>query len=676
MISKLQLAIKAIKELGPSQVSLYAAYRLGLRTGYLHWKTNRIRKHALQDPKMYPLRTVFQLPDPDLINNTIGESGLKGLLLEADEIVSGKVRLFGGQPINLSLSPISELEHWTKIEENEFQIASDSPRDVLDPKFIWEPARFDWAYTLGRAFFISQDEKYARSFWQYFKEFNELNPPDLGANWVSAQEVSLRLIALTFAHTIFKQSIESTPQREELLARSLVEHAIRIPATLSYARAQNNNHLLSEAAGLFTAGTALPDHPDAPQWREQGWHWFNEGMRSQISEDGAYIQHSTNYHRLMLQLALWVNLISDHQELSFPEKTKNRIRMAVRWLIELCDHENGSVPNLGPNDGAYILPLTNSSFNDYRPVLGAASVIFLGEKIFPKGEWDEMLVWFNPTQQRYTGQESPPVVKPSPNDLHSPHILRSPSGESWAYLRVANFKSRPGHADQMHLDLWWRGINLALDPGTYRYTAEPPWDNSLRHTNVHNTITINHQDQMTDAGRFLYLDWSQGSIIEGNRNPDGSWSSLTAQHNGYNRFGLIHRRQVTPQEDERWIVLDQIQHADAAQKRNTAPATVLLHWLLPDWSWSVQNDQIILNSPMGEIALSIHTDQRQNNDPLYIIRAGELVHGSGAASNQKGWHSPSYNQKIPALSINYEIEVNIPFSVTTTWQLPELTASR
>jgi hypothetical protein len=51
-------------------------------------------------------------------------------------------------------------------------------------------------------------------------------------------------------------------------------------------------------------------------------------------------------------------------------------------------------------------------------------------------------------------------------------------------------------------------------PGTFRYTAPAPWDNSLARTLVHNTIELNHQDQMKRAGRFLWLDWAQAEDVE------------------------------------------------------------------------------------------------------------------------------------------------------------------
>ena len=130
---------------------------------------------------------------------------------------------------------------------------------------------------------------------------------------------------------------------------------------------------------------------------------------------------------------------------------------------------------------------------------------------------------------------------------------------SWAYLRAARFTSRPGHADQLHLDLWWQGLNLAQDPGTYRYTAAPPWDNALASTLVHNTLSVDGREQMTRAGRFLYLDWAQASPARarpGCRMAPGSGSR--ASHDGYRRLGVTHQRQVTAFQDGRWLVEDSL----------------------------------------------------------------------------------------------------------------------
>ncbi len=80
---------------------------------------------------------------------------------------------------------------------------------------------------------------------------------------------------------------------------------------------------------------------------------------------------------------------------------------------------------------------------------------------------------------------------------------------SWGSVRAVKYQDRPAQADQLHVELWWQGINIACDPGTYRYTAPPPWNNGLARTGVHNTVMVDGQEQMIRAGRFLWLDWAQ-----------------------------------------------------------------------------------------------------------------------------------------------------------------------
>ncbi len=251
----------------------------------------------------------------------------------------------------MDLQPPLPLRHWSTSRENE----DSNGKDI---KFIWEPARFGWATVLARAYAVSSDERYAAAFWERLQEFIEANPAYLGANWASGQEAAIRLITLSFCWQVFNTSALSSTDRVSRFSQLVVEHAHRISLTLAYARAQNNNHLLSEAAGLYTAGMLLPDHPLSNYWRKIGWDLFHQGIRSQISVEGVYIQHSANYTRLMLQLALWVRALTVFQGDFFPESSNQRLAAAVRWILNLLDFRTGQVPNLGPNDGAYFLPLT------------------------------------------------------------------------------------------------------------------------------------------------------------------------------------------------------------------------------------------------------------------------------------------------------------------------------
>ena len=646
-------------------------------------------------PRSSVLGHLFDLPPREKLLQILGDDGLVQLLAEANEIVDGRVRLFGGEPVPLGLSVPGELHHWTNYEQGSRGAGERGGEG--DVKFVWEPARFGWAFTLARAYHLSGDERFPEVFWRYFEIFTEANPVNMGPNWTSAQEVALRILAFTFAARIFASSSHSTAIRHWQLAISIADHAARIPPTLVYARSQNNNHLLSEAAGLITAALALPDHPAAPRWEKLGWKWFNRGLESQIAEDGAYMQNSTNYHRLMLQLALWVHASRRVSESANQQVgkflTPNRLTpnpqlltpnlqllAATHWLLALTDPETGRAPNLGPNDGAYILPFTVLPYHDYRPVLQAASRAFLGQPAFGPGSWDEMGLWFGESASRRVSEstiqragESANIQQITPNLLTSTSLTSTlPASRSWAYLRAARFTSRPGHADQLHLDLWWRGLNVAQDAGTYLYNASPPWDNTLTHTAVHNTVTVDGQEQMTRAGRFLYLDRAQAEVTAREQAEDGSWQRITAQHDGYRRLGVIHQRSVTAYQDNLWIVEDQLLSSGRRSEVGTR-----LHWLLPDWGFEIGDKRlkIRLQSPFGIIQLSVSLQSSVScpqspipNLKSQIIRAGKLLHGSGPTSPTWGWASPTYGVKVPALSFSVSTEGVLPITFVSEWE--------
>ena len=102
-------------------------------------------------------------------------------------------------------------------------------------------------------------------------------------------------------------------------------HACRIVPTIAYAKAQNNNHLLSEAVGLFTAGAFLNNHPKSKFWKEKGFNLFYQAIQKQIDENGEYVQHSTNYHRMMLMLSLWMDLLLKAENRFFKKETQQKL---------------------------------------------------------------------------------------------------------------------------------------------------------------------------------------------------------------------------------------------------------------------------------------------------------------------------------------------------------------
>lgn len=643
---RLLTALKAAFHLGISQTFWYAVYQTGLQSG-LFRAASPI--HAYQNLP-YRLRTPFQLPDRSALEALLppGSPGREELTAEADEIVNGQFRRFGSQLAELAFDRPEYKLHWTSYE-NRPEAAG-----VEDLKYIWEPARFGWVYPLGRAYLLTGDERYPAAFWQQCETFLAHHLPNQGPNWSSAQEAALRLMAMLFAACVFENSPHTTGLRRERLAGAVAAHAERIPLTLCYARAQDNNHLVSEALGLYAAGFALPGHPEAQRWTRLGWRLLNQALQRQIRSDGTYAQHSMNYHRLMLHAALQARLMGR----AFPPATQKRLAAAARWLLAQVDPGSGRAPNLGANDGAHILPLASGGFCDYRPAAQAAARAFLGRAAFPPGAWDETSLWLG---QNLCSGEPLPALPPS----EGVHRLGSPA--SWGTLRAVRFRNRPSHADQLHVELWWRGENIAMDPGTYRYTAMPPWDNRLAQTLAHNTITVNRQDQMQRAGRFLWLNWAQARLLDSG---DTQTSSICAEHDGYRRFGVIHRRMLKRKEAGLWQVSDYLLPCRARQPSQS----YTIHWLLPDWPWELAGQTLTLAFPGGgAVHLSLSASPPPQHpaqvEPVCLVRAGQTLAGPESAPPVSGWFSPTYGEKLPALSFFMTVVSPLPCTLLSEWKL-------
>jgi hypothetical protein len=193
------------------------------------------------------------------------------------------------------------------------------------------------------------------------------------------------------------------------------------------------------------------------------------------------------------------------------------------------------------------------------------------------------------------------------------------------------------------VDLWVHGHNIACDAGTYLYSGDDPWRNGLAHTAVHNTVIVDHRDQMKMLTRFTWTNWSHGEVL---RHDENLWQG---EHDGYRRLAdpVSHKRTVIPLYGDRWLVLDQLRAMKAHH--------YALHWLLTDGEYGVQ-----------ELALGkrvwLKPSEGKPSDPKIMIQMG-LVEGNGNFSiiradpnSTRGWRSEYYGEKEPAISVMLEAD--------------------
>ncbi|MGD8622289.1 MAG: alginate lyase family protein [Anaerolineales bacterium] len=671
----------ALRELGPGALLRFGQYRLGLDTGWIRrqtplyawddrplssWLKARFDPEpaAYSDYRFSSAPKSFMPPTDVLrgqLRNLLG-SRVKVALASANQVLDGSFSLFGLHKTQLgfppdwhAFAPLVDVEiadrsppdeHWSEID------LLDLPLDV---KLLWEPNRFGWIYTLARAYVISGEDRYFKATWSLIASWREANPPNSGLNWHSAQEVSIRLLALIFALFAMQDAFIEHPDRVVNMVEMIAVHAERIPPTLSYAIAQGNNHLLVEAAGLFTVGSLFPEFKRSNRWRRIGRRWLIRALQKQVFPDGGYIQHSVNYHRLALQAALWAASIAEVQGKPLPASTLDQLQKMTVWLSALVDRETGAAPNFGPNDGAEILPLSVLPFDDYRPTLQAASRLLCDKPLYPKGEWDEWGLWMGLVDDQE--QDQALFSGPIPKAFRESGIHKMNGERARSFLRAGRFKSRPGHADQLHLDLWFGPVNIAMDAGTYLYNADPPWDNAFSGAAHHNTVLVDGKDAMIRAGRFLWLNWNQAHIWGHWCSDKGNLEVITAERFGDLEGEVLHRRTVIRAGDRRWRVIDDLL-GDGRHR-------IDLSWLLPDLPWSVHAETLQLASPIGEVRLMVEHEGGR----LRLVRAGQCVYGEEPAESvlTLGWYSPTYAYKAPALQLMVALEKELPLRIQSKW---------
>ena len=654
--SKINHVWNLVHYLGPGWLTYRLGYAIRLRAGLLRrqlpvtdWAAQPLGDFlsdpALAQPESYLAyrrsRAIRFFFDPSRREEyqpclTGWDSGTATPVLVSDEIAQGTLRYFAKTPVQVGFPPdwhsnpltgqsVPADRHWSQIGDF----------DHGDIKIIWEPSRFGFTYALVRAYWRTGDERYAEMFWQLVEDWRAHNPPQRGPNWKCGQETSFRVMAWCFGLYGFLDATATDARRVTELAEMIAVSGQRIQANLGYALSQRNNHGISEGFGLWTIGLLFPELRFAAQWRERGRQVLETLGRELIYDDGAFVQHSANYHRLMLHDYLWAMRLGDLHDQALSIQLRERIGKAGAFLYQIQDEQTGQVPCFGSNDGALILPLDNCDYQDFRPVVQATHYLSNGTRCYDAGPWDEDLLWlFGPEAVEA------PLGAPRRTSLQAAvggcYTLRSETG--FAFVHCATFRNRPGHADMLHMDLWWRGQNVALDAGTYSYNAPAPWDDPLKHTAYHNTVTVDGLDQMDQVGRFLWLPWLHSRVRCAQESPRGLLSYWEGEHDGYRRLKppVSHRRGILRLANEFWLVLDRLVSREEHSYQ--------LHWLFPaiPHEWDGKTGCLTLHTLVGPYYVQMAT--LSDSSICSLVPADE--------HSPRGWRSPYYYCREPALSVD------------------------
>lgn len=501
-----------------------------------------------------------------------------------------------------------------------------------DVKAIWEASRFGFVFPLVRSYARTGDERCPERFWELLEHWMQSNPPYQGMNWKCGQEASLRFLAAVFGLFAMSNSSTLTLDRLGQFVQFAAATGNRVEKHIHYAISQKNNHGISEAVALWSIGVLFPEIKHADRWKKVGQSVLVQLCRELIYEDGAFSQHSANYHRLVLHLLAWTQRLADVNQIQLDPVITNGFQRATDFIRGLSVGSQGQVPRYGNDDGALILPLNHCDYFDFRPVIQLCHTLVHGRTVLEAGPWDEDLFWFG-----VSPEPSSPFVPPRTSGRQSwPNggYHRIQHGQTSVFVRAGEFQHRPTQSDMMHVDLWWKGHNIALDPGTYSYNGEQHWKNiPLMDSRHHNTVTVDGREPEQKISKFLLLPWNRAQRVQ----PRHATKVLAMEWKRTMASGLedpvTHHRAVFCLPDDAVGVLDAVWSAGSHQYE--------LGWLLcgPGNPPSTSPGRVKICSEAGEYWLQIGSNQSIQTDEL-----------SGCPDSARGWFAPRYLDRQPARS--------------------------
>lgn len=535
---------------------------------------------------------------------------------EVERLIDGEFAIFGEW---------CEMPTWTTDPQSGFRFSDDHWAKVqtpsgVDVKRVWEPSRFGWLVPLARAHLLGLDDLAPLDVMsEIFDSWCDDNQPNSGINWSCGQESSLRLILLT----AILEVVPANRFDPDLLRAFVAQTGRRVEAHIDYARSQKNNHHLSEALGLLTAGLLLDESDDSVRWIESGTKQLEIVARTLVSADGSTSQNSMNYHRLFVQGFTWGVHVLERHGRPVPSIVRQALERTSRFQRALVDPATGGAPVFGNDDGADLFRFDLGTHRDFRGCVQAASAVLDEPSPYPAGPWDETALWLT---GELTDRDQ---IEPSQSQLHVDGGIALASREGFRVsMRGGDHQFRPAHADQLHVDVWWEGVEVAIDRGTFGYHASGAWVDAFSGSEHHNTVLVDGQGQMRRLSKFVWGPrWSGGHLaIDG--------STILGDHDSYRAAGVAHSRRVDVF-DDRVEVVDTLTSAEQHEYE--------LRWNLADHPFEVDDESVdLLLGPKGRVVVRLQASPGWT-EPIKVVRAD--------LDGPVGWRAIDYLQLQPCLSV-------------------------
>ena len=339
-------------------------------------------------------------------------------------------------------------------------------------EWTWGLSRHVFWQELGKAYWASGDEKYARAFVAQLRSWIIDNPVPFNAGNVPFSRwrtIETGIRAYSSWPDAFYYFLGSPSFDEDsiiLMVKSFYEHAVHLRSF-----PQSNNWLCMEMNGLYHIGTLFPEFKEASAWREYAARRLHEEMSRQVYPDGAQVELAPGYHGVVLENFLGAWKLARLNRQTLPADYVPQLERMYGMYLNVTSPA-GQAP-----------AVNDSGWSDTRAPLREAA------ELFP--ERTDFLYWGTGGRQG-----TPPAFTSTFMPYAGWFIMRSGWGpqDLWLHFEAGPFGAGHQHEDKLSFVIHAYGARLLTEGGVYAYD-DSQWRRYILSAAAHNVVRVDGLDQ-------------------------------------------------------------------------------------------------------------------------------------------------------------------------------------
>lgn len=339
-------------------------------------------------------------------------------------------------------------------------------------EWTWQLSRHPFWATLGRAYWATGDEKYARAFVSQMTDWvkSQPCPPHSGnrplSTWRTIETGIRTFSSWPESFMYFLSSPSFDDESVVLMVKSFHDHAVHL---MQYPT--SGNWLAMEANGLFHVGVLFPEFKAAPAWRKTAIDRLYAELDKQVYPDGAQIELAPGYHNVSLDSFERPVQLAKLNDVALPADYVAKLEKMFDYDLYVS-MPNGRMPGLNDSGDTAI------------------------------GGWMQKAAGYYPQRQdfRWAATGGKQGAAPARRSLAFPYAGHLVQRSGWdadaryLLLDAGPFGYGHQHEDKLTIVLAAYGRVHVIDPGNYAYDSSA-WRRYHIDTFAHNTVLVDSLPQ-------------------------------------------------------------------------------------------------------------------------------------------------------------------------------------